>query len=136
MRISDIVEVVVKKIKRAEGLNIVPFIDIMLVLLAIVLSISTFIAQGQIKINVPQANSAPAKQTQKIEILIDSKNQIYFDNQPIGLEELKNRLSQISPKDLVVLRSDRESRFESFVKVLEILQEKSHENFAIGTQRD
>lgn len=125
-----------KKIKRAEGLNIVPFIDIMLVLLAIVLSISTFIAQGQIKINVPQANSAPAKQTQKIEILIDSKNQIYFDNQPISLEELKNRLSQISPKDLVVLRSDRESRFESFVKVLEILQEKSHENFAIGTQRD
>lgn len=136
MHISDIVEAVVKKIKRAEGLNIVPFIDIMLVLLAIVLSISTFIAQGQIKINVPQANSAPAKQTQKIEILIDSKNQIYFDNQPISLEELKNRLSQISPKDLVVLRSDRESRFESFVKVLEILQEKSHENFAIGTQRD
>lgn len=136
MHTSDIVEAVVKKIKRAEGLNIVPFIDIMLVLLAIVLSISTFIAQGQIKINVPQANSAPAKQTQKIEILIDSKNQIYFDNQPISLEELKNRLSQISPKDLVVLRSDRESRFESFVKVLEILQEKSHENFAIGTQRD
>lgn len=136
MHTSDIVEVVVKKIKRAEGLNIVPFIDIMLVLLAIVLSISTFIAQGQIKINVPQANSAPAKQTQKIEILIDSKNQIYFDNQPISLEELKKRLSQISPKDLVVLRSDRESRFESFVKVLEILQEKSHENFAIGTQRD
>lgn len=136
MRISDIVEAVVKKIKRAEGLNIVPFIDIMLVLLAIVLSISTFIAQGQIKINVPQANSAPAKQTQKIEILIDSKNQIYFDNQPISLEELKKRLSKISPKDLVVLRSDRESRFESFVKVLEILQEKSHENFAIGTQRD
>lgn len=136
MHISDIVEAVVKKIKRAEGLNIVPFIDIMLVLLAIVLSISTFIAQGQIKINVPQANSTPAKQTQKIEILIDSKNQIYFDNQPISLEELKKRLSQISPKDLVVLRSDRESRFESFVKVLEILQEKSHENFAIGTQRD
>lgn len=136
MPINDIVEAVVKKIKRAEGLNIVPFIDIMLVLLAIVLSISTFIAQGQIKINVPQANSAPAKQTQKIEILIDSKNQIYFDNQPISLEELKKRLSKISPKDLVVLRSDRESRFESFVKVLEILQEKSHENFAIGTQRD
>lgn len=136
MPISDIVEEAVKKIKRAEGLNIVPFIDVMLVLLAIVLSISTFIAQGQIKINVPQANSKPIKQTQKIQILIDSKNQIYFDNQPISLEELKSQLDKINPKDLVVLRSDKESRFESFVKVLEILQEKSHENFAIGTQRD
>ena len=42
------------KIKRAEGLNIIPLIDVMLVLLAIVLSVSTFIAQGKIPITLPQ----------------------------------------------------------------------------------
>lgn len=136
MPISDIVEEAVKKIKRAEGLNIVPFIDIMLVLLAIVLSISTFIAQGQIKINVPQASSQPSKEAKKIHVLIDKNNQIYFDDKPISLEELKTYLNRIDSKDLIVLRSDKESRFESFVKVLEILQEKSHENFAIATQRN
>ena len=45
------------KIKRGDGLNIVPFIDIMLVLLALVLSISTFVSQGKIKVEVPNASS-------------------------------------------------------------------------------
>lgn len=47
-----------KSIRRGDGLNVVPFIDIMLVLLAIVLSISTFIAQGKIKVNLPNAKNA------------------------------------------------------------------------------
>ena len=40
------------EIPKKEPLNIVPFIDIMLVLLAMVLSISTFIAKGEIQINL------------------------------------------------------------------------------------
>ena len=44
------------RIPRKDGLNIVPFIDVMLVLLAIVLSVSTFIAQGQIKVELPYAS--------------------------------------------------------------------------------
>ena len=47
------------------GLNIVPFIDIMLVLLAIVLSISTFIANGQIKVDLPTAKNAVASNDEK-----------------------------------------------------------------------
>lgn len=53
------------KIARPDGLNIVPFIDIMLVLLAIVLSISTFIAQGKIAIDLPEANAAKPAQNEK-----------------------------------------------------------------------
>ena len=49
------------KPRRAEGLNIVPFIDVMLVLLAIVLSVSTFIAKGKIPINLPQADNVEKK---------------------------------------------------------------------------
>ena len=49
------------KIKRAEGLNIIPLIDVMLVLLAIVLSVSTFIAQGKIPITLPQADNVEKK---------------------------------------------------------------------------
>ncbi len=46
------------KLPKNEGLNIVPFIDIMLVLLAIILSISTFIAHGKIEINLPVSENA------------------------------------------------------------------------------
>ncbi len=50
------------EIPKKEPLNIVPFIDIMLVLLAMVLSISTFIAKGEIQINLPKSKTAAAPQ--------------------------------------------------------------------------
>ena len=43
------------KVKRGDGLNVVPFIDVMLVLLALVLSISTFISQGKISCEIKKA---------------------------------------------------------------------------------
>lgn len=48
------------EIPKKEPLNIVPFIDIMLVLLAMVLSVSTFIAKGEIPIVLPESRSAQA----------------------------------------------------------------------------
>ena len=125
-----------RKIKRGEGLNIVPFIDIMLVLLAIVLSISTFIAQGEIKIDIPQAKSQESKEKKKVEVLIDKQNRIYFENQIIDLKGLKSKLEGVKKDCLIVLLSDKESKFEGFVKILELLQEKGHENFAIGTHKE
>ncbi len=46
------------EIPKKEPHNIVPFIDIMLVLLAMVLSVSTFIAKGEIPIALPESRSA------------------------------------------------------------------------------
>nr|WP_249205503.1 TonB system transport protein ExbD [Helicobacter anatolicus] len=125
------------KIKKGEGLNIVPFIDIMLVLLAIVLSISTFIAQGKIKVEVPQANSAQQPQEEKrVVITVDSNNFIYLDDKPIEFHQLKDSIAAVDAKTLIELKSDKESKFEIFVKILDILKEKNHENFAISTRKD
>jgi putative exbD/tolR family transport protein len=51
------------EIPKKEPLNIVPFIDIMLVLLAMVLSVSTFIAKGEIPIALPsrEARRLPSR---------------------------------------------------------------------------
>ena len=59
---------------KKEGLNVIPLIDIMLVLLAIVLSISTFIAQGNIKIDLPNSESAEKKQDENDKIAVLAAN--------------------------------------------------------------
>ncbi|PAF47330.1 TonB system transport protein ExbD [Helicobacter sp. 12S02634-8] len=123
------------KIKKGEGLNIVPFIDIMLVLLAIVLSISTFIAQGKISIDLPEANSAQKQNDdKKVSIVVDAQNQIYVDDKPTTLEELKSLVDSTDAKTLIELKSDKDSKFETFVKIIDLLKEKNHENFAISTK--
>lgn len=126
-----------KSLKRGEGLNIVPFIDVMLVLLAIVLSVSTFIAQGKIPINLPESNSTESSNDEKkIEILISENGNIYIDNNQKNDEELKDELNKIDSKILIEVKSDKDAHFEHFVKVIGILKEKGHENFAISVKKN
>ena len=120
---------------KKEGLNVIPLIDIMLVLLAIVLSISTFIAQGNIKIDLPNSESAEKKQDEndKIAVLINKDNEFFIGEEKIAEENLKEKLNKIKNETLIELKSDKESKFDSFIKVIDILKEKNHENFAITT---
>ena len=120
---------------KKEGLNVIPLIDIMLVLLAIVLSISTFIAQGNIKIDLPNSESAEKKQDEndKIAVLINKDNEFFIGEDKIAEENLKEKLNEIKNETLIELKSDIESKFDSFIKVIDILKLKNHENFAITT---
>ena len=123
------------RLNKKDGLNIVPFIDIMLVLLAIVLSISTFIAQGKIAVDLPSAKSAQQdkEDEKKVSVVIDKDNKFFIDDAEISENELKDKLNAMDIKTLIELKSDKNSKFDSFVKVIDILKEKGHENFAIQT---
>ncbi|WQW27852.1 TonB system transport protein ExbD [Helicobacter pylori] len=126
-----------KSIRRGDGLNVVPFIDIMLVLLAIVLSISTFIAQGKIKVSLPNAKNAEKSQPndQKVVVIsVDEHDNIFVDDKPMSLEALSAVVKQTDPKTLIDLKSDKSSRFETFISIMDILKEHNHENFSISTQ--
>ncbi len=126
-----------KSIRRGDGLNVVPFIDIMLVLLAIVLSISTFIAQGKIKVSLPNAKNAEKTQSndQKVVVIsVDEHDNIFVDDKPTTLEALNAVVKQTDPKTLIDLKSDKSSRFETFISIMDILKEHNHENFSISTQ--
>ncbi|GAA7572590.1 TonB system transport protein ExbD [Helicobacter pylori] len=126
-----------RSIRRGDGLNVVPFIDIMLVLLAIVLSISTFIAQGKIKVSLPNAKNAEKSQPndQKVVVIsVDEHDNIFVDDKPMNLEALSAVVKQTDPKTLIDLKSDKSSRFETFISIMDILKEHNHENFSISTE--
>ncbi|ANH43007.1 TonB system transport protein ExbD [Helicobacter pylori] len=126
-----------RSIRRGDGLNVVPFIDIMLVLLAIVLSVSTFIAQGKIKVSLPNAKNAEKSQPndQKVVVIsVDEHDNIFVDDKPTNLEALSAVVKQTDPKTLIDLKSDKSSRFETFISIMDILKEHNHENFSISTE--
>lgn len=126
-----------KSIRRGDGLNVVPFIDIMLILLAIVLSVSTFIAQGKIKVSLPNAKNAEKSQPndQKVVVIsVDEHDNIFVDDKPTNLEALSAVVKQTDPKTLIDLKSDKSSRFETFISIMDILKEHNHENFSISTE--
>ena len=59
--------------KKFDEINIIPFIDIMLVLLAIVLITASFISQGKIQVNVPKASSTVAFKSDELAKLLTLK---------------------------------------------------------------
>ncbi|EAH6341500.1 TonB system transport protein ExbD [Campylobacter jejuni] len=126
------------KLPKNEGLNIVPFIDIMLVLLAIILSISTFIAHGKIEINLPVSENALSlnNDEKKLSISIDENNIFYLDDKTTDLKGLSDAISSLHKKTIVELKSDKNAKFESFVKIIDFLKAKEHENFQILTEKN
>ena len=129
------------KIKRGDGLNIVPFIDMMLVLLALVLSISTFVSQGKIKVEVPNASSTQQEKQEEqkpITIVVNSENKIYIDDKEMNADELGEFISGIPNDKVVYFKGDKDSSLEKLVFVIDQLTKKGHDHdkFRIDTQRN
>lgn len=124
------------EIPKKEPLNIVPFIDIMLVLLAMVLSISTFIAKGEIKINLPASESSETVSSESNPRLvqIDSAGDFFWDGEKVTAEELEKAVKDLPREEKVVLRIDKGAMFERFITVIDLFKKYQHENFRIATE--
>lgn len=121
--------------KRFDEINVIPFIDIMLVLLVMVLTTATFIKQGVIPVDLPKAEKADKKEQKKeINIYVNASGEMYFEKEKVDLKSLKTKLTNISKDQTVILRSDKNSRFQDFVSVMDILKDLNHEQLYIVTK--
>ena len=78
--------------KRFDQINVIPFIDIMLVLLVMVLTTATFVKQGIIPVNLPTAKASEKNDQQKeVAIYVNSKGDIYYDKAKVSVEELEQK---------------------------------------------
>ncbi len=101
-------------------MNLIPLIDIMLVLMIIFLLTATVLNP-----TVPDLpkTSAEINETppEAIQISIDKNAGIFWDSDPISMEELETRLQQKSEagKDpSVQLRADKEGKYDTVAQVL------------------
>jgi len=121
--------------KRFDQINIIPFIDIMLVLLVMVLTTATFIKQGVIPVELPEAKSSQKEDLKKeITVYVNAKGEMFYEKSKVNAQELEAKLSQISKQQTVILRSDKKSRFQDFVTVMDILKKLKHEQLYIVTK--
>ena len=86
--------------KRMDTINVIPFIDIMLVLLAIVLTTATFIVEGRLNIRLPKAEAqARAESMDRVEIGVGREGELYLDAAPVELEPLAGAPLRPGPSD-------------------------------------
>ncbi|MDO4430655.1 MAG: TonB system transport protein ExbD [Lonepinella koalarum] len=124
--------------KKFDEINIIPFIDIMLVLLAIVLITASFISQGKIKVNVPKASSTVAFKSDDLAKLltVTENGDIYFNDKPITEDVLSQEIASWNKEQKVTLKVDAKSSFQDFIKVTDLMAKNDIKNVAIVTMKD
>ena len=123
--------------KRFDQINMIPFIDIMLVLLAIVLTTASFISQGLIPVDLPKAeHSQTASGDEKtLEIAIDAQNQLFVDGRLTAETELAKQLDEHPNTTPVLLRVDKTAAFAHFIAVVDVLKAKHFAQMSIQTEQ-
>jgi len=125
-----------KSPKKFDEINVIPFIDIMLVLLVMVLTTATFIKQGVIPVNLPDAKATDKEDIKKeITVYVNAKGEMFFEKEKVDISTLESKLTTLSKEQIVVLKSDKESKFQDFVSVMDILKRLGHEQLYIVTKK-
>lgn len=123
------------KRERFDKINVVPFIDIVLVLLVIVLATASFVNKKSVKVDLPTASSKTVTEKKAIMISIDKEGKYYYEKIPLSLENLEEKLKKLDPKkDVISLQTDQKTEFQKFVSIIDILKEKGFQNLSIITK--
>ena len=120
--------------KEFSSINVIPLVDIMLVLLTIVLITATFIVQGSIPVNLPQAKSPDSMEKRTVQIVIDKEGNISFEEKSVSLEQLQKMLKDINRQTYIAIYADREVKLQPVVNVLDLLKSLGFEKAFIKTE--
>ncbi|MCP4865575.1 MAG: protein TolR [Alteromonas sp.] len=120
-----------KRRRPVSEINVVPYIDVMLVLLIIFMVTAPLISQG-VKVDLPKASAQPIEQEDKPPIIasVDIKGDYYLnlgDNQEQAVDEeemaalVQEQLKQ-SPDTPVVVKGDGQVAYNEVIQLMVLLQ--------------
>lgn len=127
-------------------INVVPYIDIMLVLLIIFMVTTPLLTQG-VKINLPQASTQviDTDKTKPIIVTVDIKGNYYLNisanpNTPIDAMTLHNIVSselkseiQQNKSPIVLVKGDNKANYGNIVQAMVLLQQAGASNVGLIT---
>lgn len=108
--------------RELDQINVIPLVDVMLVLLVIVLTTATFITTGQIPVDLPKAKEAGDRRDVPLVITLTGDGRLFMNEQPVSDDGLKILLSPHPKESLVIVRADRVTMLERFVQVVDVVR--------------
>lgn len=118
-------------------INMVPLIDVMLVLLVIFIITAPLLSHS-IKINVPQASSEPVQQDPKVvDFAVDADGRLFWNEQPVTLEQIPALMSAeaaLDPQPEVRLRADLDTRYEVLAQVMSMARQSGLKRIGFVTR--
>jgi biopolymer transport protein ExbD len=131
-----------KNKKALPGFQMTAMMDVIFLLLCFFITTSVFSQwEYEIDITLPSAQSGkvPDRLPGEIIINIAKDGRVSINQQDITLDALKTRLDRLSkyfPGQPVVLRADKETRYDNLIKIIDTCRKADIWNFSMATSED
>ena len=102
-----------------DQINVIPLVDVMLVLLVIVLTTATFISSGQIPVNLAKAKEVGTRKDAPIIITLTADGALFLNDRTVPEGGLQGALTAEPRDSAVVVRADKVTLLERFVSVVD-----------------
>jgi biopolymer transport protein ExbD len=121
--------------KGFDYINVIPLVDVMLVLLTIVLTTSSFIATGMIPVDLPKVTKSQGETLRTQTIEIDRQGNIHLNAKPLSLPGLKGALESQNRQVPILIRADRNIALQGFVEVLDLVKTLGFKRVSLQTEQ-
>lgn len=122
--------------KLMSEINMVPFTDVVLVLLIIFMVTTPLILQGQVKVKLPKAGSSADTTLRPLTVTLTSANKVFVNDTQVPFKQLGRLLADELKKrrdKTVIINGDRGARHGNIVRILDIARESGAGRLAIAT---
>jgi biopolymer transport protein ExbD len=107
-------------------INVVPLVDIILVVLIIFMVTAPLVLKPTIDVNLPQASSGEQKKAAKnIEVIVNKTGNLFLDGKAVSLEQLKEKVSaeaKLTQDSSVVLTADKDITLEGLTVIIDTIK--------------
>lgn len=116
-------------------INMVPLIDVALVLLIIFMVISPILVESQMQVKLPKVTSAGAAEETAIKVNISADGSFEFNGKIVTksalFDQMQSALSSDS-KPAVLIRADKDTAFDHVVYVMDIAKQLKAEKLGVS----
>ena len=136
-------QIIRTKRKPVAEINVVPYIDVMLVLLIIFMVTAPLVTQG-VKVDLPQATAEPLEQDSKPPMIasINAKGEYFLatgseTNEPMSVTDLAVVVAarlQVDPDTPVIVKADRSIEYNYVIELMTLLQRAGAPSVGLMTE--
>lgn len=125
-----------RKQRLMSEINMVPFVDIVLVLLIIFMISAPLMYRG-IDIDLPKSSVNTIKQEQRITIIVDKNQNVFVDEKKVPMKELKGAVQKkIKPESdpTVYLKADRKVPYGTIIGIMDTVKSMGIDKLGMITE--
>jgi biopolymer transport protein ExbD len=123
-------------------INLIPFIDVLLVIIIFLMLTTTYAKFSGLEINLPTADASrqAEQQPNEVEVAVSAGGQVLIDKTPLAATDVRSigdalrRAAGDRPDPLIVISADAKATHQSVVDVMQAAQMAGYPHISFATQ--